>query len=69
MRAVSPALSLAIVVPCRGCDGLLRHLFEPQGYRVTATRHPLDEKFPEGGESAYDIVELHAKCGNHSCGA
>ncbi len=50
------------VVPCRGGDGLLRRLFEPLGYRVTATRHPLDEKFPEWGESSYHTVELSAEC-------
>ena len=38
------------VLPCRGGENLLRRLFEPLGYEVSATRHPLDEEFPEWGE-------------------
>lgn len=45
-------------LPCRGGERLLRRLFEPLGYTVTATHHPLDERFPEWGESAYFTVEL-----------
>src|SRR5215471_15501662 len=33
------------VLPCRGGESLLRRLFEPLGYEVAATRHPLDQKF------------------------
>ena len=46
------------VLPCRGGEPLLRRLFEPLGHRVTATQHPLDEKFPEWGEGPYYTVEL-----------
>src|SRR5258706_3035417 len=46
------------VLPCRGGENLLRRLFEPLGYEVSATRHPLDEKFPEWGESPYFSVAL-----------
>ncbi len=46
------------VLPCRGGEGLLRRLFEPLGYEVTAKQHPLDEKFPEWGESPYFTVTL-----------
>lgn len=46
------------VLPCRGGEGFLHRLFEPLGYKVTATRHPLDEKFPEWGESRYWSVTL-----------
>ena len=56
-----PLTARLSVVPCRGGDGLLRRLFEPLGYTVTATRHPLDDKFPEWGESSYFTVELSAK--------
>src|SRR6266478_5820317 len=48
------------VLPCRGGESLLRRLFEPLGYEVSATRHPLDEKFPEWGESPYFSVGLKA---------
>ncbi|PYV61333.1 MAG: 3' terminal RNA ribose 2'-O-methyltransferase Hen1, partial [Acidobacteria bacterium] len=48
------------VLPCRGGENLLRRLFEPLGYEITAVRHPLDEKFPEWGESPYFSVALKA---------
>jgi 3' terminal RNA ribose 2'-O-methyltransferase Hen1 len=50
------------VLPCRGGEGLLRRLFEPLGYIVTAERHALDEKFLEWGESPYFTVTLQANC-------
>lgn len=48
------------VLPVRGGERFLHELFEPLGYRVTAQRHPLDEKFPEWGESPYYSVTLEA---------
>jgi 3' terminal RNA ribose 2'-O-methyltransferase Hen1 len=48
------------VLPCRGGENLLRRLFEPLSYEVTALRHPLDTKFPEWGESPYFTVTLKA---------
>lgn len=48
-------------LPCRGGEDLLRRLFEPLGYEVTATRHVLDEKFPEWEDSRYFSVTLRAK--------
>ena len=48
------------VVPCRGGEGVLRRLFEPLGYTVTAEGHPLDETFPEWGASRYFTVGLAA---------
>src|SRR5438094_9792663 len=47
-------------LPCRGSEEFLRKLFEPLGYAVSARRLPLDEKFPDWGESAYHRVELQA---------
>ncbi|HET7271954.1 MAG TPA: 3' terminal RNA ribose 2'-O-methyltransferase Hen1 [Rubrobacter sp.] len=46
------------VLPCRDGEDFLRRLFEPLGYSVLAERHPLDEEFPEWGESQYYTVEL-----------
>jgi len=46
------------VMPCRGGEDVLRRLFEPLGYTVHATQHPLDERFPEWGESPYFTVGL-----------
>ena len=44
-------------LPCRRGDTLLRRLFEPLGYEVRATPIPLDEQFPEWGDSPY--VDAH----------
>lgn len=41
------------VMPARGGEALLKGLFEPLGYTVTAERLPLDETFPEWGSSPY----------------
>jgi len=55
-----PLCARLAVVPCRGGEALLRQLYEPLGYAVTAHRHPLDDHFPEWGESSYFAVELEA---------
>ena len=52
-------------VPCRGGESVLRRLFEPLGYAVTAVRHALDAFFPEWGESNYHTVTLTATCRLH----
>jgi 3' terminal RNA ribose 2'-O-methyltransferase Hen1 len=49
------------VVPARGGEQLLRALFEPLGYDVTATEIPLDETVPEWGASRYLDVRLTAQ--------
>lgn len=54
-----PLVAKLSVLPCRGGEALLRRLFEPLGYTVTATHHPLDEQFPDWGEGPYFTVELH----------
>jgi 3' terminal RNA ribose 2'-O-methyltransferase Hen1 len=40
---------------------VLRGLFEPLGYAVHARNHPLDERFPEWGDSRYFTVELEGE--------
>jgi 3' terminal RNA ribose 2'-O-methyltransferase Hen1 len=55
-----PLCAKLSVLPCRGGEGFLHRLFEPLGYTVSATGHPLDEHFPEWGNSAYFSVELTA---------
>lgn len=45
-------------LPCRGGETFLRRLFEPLGYAVEVVGYPLDERFPEWGESAYYTVTL-----------
>jgi 3' terminal RNA ribose 2'-O-methyltransferase Hen1 len=46
------------VLPVRGGERFLRNLFEPLAYVVEATRCPLDERFPEWGESPYFAVTV-----------
>jgi 3' terminal RNA ribose 2'-O-methyltransferase Hen1 len=53
-----PLQARIAALPCAGGEGLLRRLFEPLGYRVHTVDHPLDEQFPEWGESRYFTVEL-----------
>jgi 3' terminal RNA ribose 2'-O-methyltransferase Hen1 len=48
------------VLPCSGGEALLRRLFEPLGYRVSALPIPLDPRFPEWGDSRYFDVRLEA---------
>src|SRR5207244_7417756 len=59
---VIPLQARLAVLPCRGGDDLLRRLFEPLGYTVTAQGYILDEQFPEWGESRYFTVTLEATC-------
>jgi 3' terminal RNA ribose 2'-O-methyltransferase Hen1 len=57
-NAMLPLTAKLSVVPCRGGESVLRRLFEPLGYTVTAERHPLDEAFPEWGRGPYFTVTL-----------
>jgi 3' terminal RNA ribose 2'-O-methyltransferase Hen1 len=45
-------------LPCRGGEAVLRSLFGPLGYQVTAEGHPLDRNYPDWGESRYFTVSL-----------
>ena len=49
------------VLPVRGGAGFVQRIFEPLGYTVEAVRHPLDEQFPEWGESPYFSVTIAGK--------
>ncbi|MFH8389676.1 3' terminal RNA ribose 2'-O-methyltransferase Hen1 [Streptomyces sp. NPDC018036] len=55
LRVEVPAL------PARGGAGVVRALFEPLGWTVTAEPVPLDERFPEWGDSRYVRLELEAE--------
>lgn len=46
------------VLPSRGGVPLLRRLFEPLGYLVTARALPLDESYPGWGDSRYVAARL-----------
>jgi 3' terminal RNA ribose 2'-O-methyltransferase Hen1 len=55
------------VLPCRGGEEMLRRLFVPLGYEITAMQHALDEKFPEWGASSYFTVGLNANVRRGTC--
>ncbi len=62
-RPELPATALPLtaridVLPVRGGERFLRAVFEPLGYAVEAVRCPLDEQFPEWGESPYFSVTV-----------
>jgi 3' terminal RNA ribose 2'-O-methyltransferase Hen1 len=60
---VDQAIPLTVrlpVLPCRGGERVLRAMFEPLGYDVDASEIPLDETFPEWGDSRYLDVTLSA---------
>ena len=46
------------ILAVRGGETFLRAVFEPLGYVVEAERHPLDDRFPEWGESPYYSVTV-----------
>jgi 3' terminal RNA ribose 2'-O-methyltransferase Hen1 len=47
-------------LPSKGGEDLVRRLFEPLGSTVSLSRIPLDEQFPEWGDSPYLDVKLQA---------
>ncbi len=53
-----PLSATLAVVPSTGGEDLLRRLFEPLGYAVDVTSHPLDPKFPSWGDSPYYTLTL-----------
>jgi 3' terminal RNA ribose 2'-O-methyltransferase Hen1 len=53
-----PLRACLAVLPCSGGESVLRGLFEPLGYSVTAERHLLDARVPEWGASEYFTVTL-----------
>ncbi|ADV68904.1 3' terminal RNA ribose 2'-O-methyltransferase Hen1 [Deinococcus maricopensis] len=60
-----PLTATLPAVPARADDGdldagLVERLFAPLGYSVHTARLPLDEQFPEWGDSPYLNVTLHA---------
>ncbi len=49
------------VLPVRGGETFLHAVFEPLGYEVEATRQPLDDQFPDWGESSYFSVTIRKR--------
>lgn len=50
------------VLPVRGGADFVDRIFTPLGYQVQLIRHPLDERFPEWGESPYFSVTISGTC-------
>ncbi|WP_029246727.1 3' terminal RNA ribose 2'-O-methyltransferase Hen1 [Schlesneria paludicola] len=57
-RTPIPLSARLDVLPVRGGEDFLRKLFEPLGYSLDAQRYPLDEQFPEWGDSPYYSVTI-----------
>jgi 3' terminal RNA ribose 2'-O-methyltransferase Hen1 len=55
-----PLVAHLAVIPSKGGEAFLRRLFEPLGYAVSATQHPLDERSEAGNPSRYFTVSLAA---------
>ncbi len=55
-----PLTAHVAVIPCRGGEAFLRRLFEPLGYHVVTTQHPLGGVEPSEG-SRYFTVEISAE--------
>jgi 3' terminal RNA ribose 2'-O-methyltransferase Hen1 len=53
-----PFVARLAVVPCKGGELFLHRLFEPLGYDVAVTAHPLDERAPDSVISRYFTVEI-----------
>lgn len=54
-------IALEVQIPAlkvKGGLGLLERIFHPLGYTLQAERLPLDEQFPEWGESSYFTITL-----------
>ncbi|MFH8489681.1 3' terminal RNA ribose 2'-O-methyltransferase Hen1 [Streptomyces longisporoflavus] len=62
LRIEVPAL------PARGGAELVHKLFEPLGWTATVTRIPLDEQFPEWGDSRYVRLVLEVPDGKLTLG-
>jgi 3' terminal RNA ribose 2'-O-methyltransferase Hen1 len=53
-----PLVARLAVVPCKGGEPFLRRLFQPLGYEMAITHHPLDERSSESVDSRYFTVEI-----------
>lgn len=56
-----PLRAKLAALPSRGGPAILERLFQPLGYSVETTRHPLDENFPEWGDSPYYAAQLQTE--------
>ncbi len=61
VEQVMPLRAKLATLPSRGGPTILERLFQPLGYSVETRRHPLDENFPEWGDSPYHAIEIEAE--------
>ncbi len=61
VESALPLQATITALPCRGAEDLPRRLFEPLGYAVNATSHPLDTNEPAWGDSPYFTITLSAQ--------
>jgi 3' terminal RNA ribose 2'-O-methyltransferase Hen1 len=57
-EAAIPLSAELDVLPVRGGESFLRRIFAPLGYGVEAMRIPLDDRFPDWGDSPYFAVKI-----------
>ena len=57
-----PLEAVLPVVPARGGEPMVRRLFEPLGHEVEVEPIPLDDTFPEWGDSRYVRLRLSGRC-------
>lgn len=51
-------VTIAVIPAPKGGELLIKKMFEPLGYNVKITKHQLDSKFPEWGDSRYFTLTL-----------
>jgi 3' terminal RNA ribose 2'-O-methyltransferase Hen1 len=56
-----PLRARIAALACAGGEDIPRRLFEPLGYAVHAVGHPLDDRFPEWGQSPYFTIDLEGR--------
>ena len=62
-----PLQARLAVLPCSGGEAVLRGLFEPLGYHVTAQQHPLDARFPTWAPASTGWSPWPAPCASATC--
>ncbi len=57
-----PLEARVLPLPVRGSEGLIEKLFAPLGYEIAIEAIPLDETWPDWGDSPYVSLTLKANC-------
>jgi 3' terminal RNA ribose 2'-O-methyltransferase Hen1 len=62
VQQAMPLVAMVTPLPVRGEVSLVERLFAPLGYEIETTAIPLDEMWPEWGQSAYVTLKIKAHC-------